>query len=99
MHAPKSLTVLQSDTRLELSPLWATAQQIMSEARQRGHDARVVLPAIDDRFFVYMLGRGVPPPSNTSRWCTASLITYLVTKKDSLYMTCVHIQDCGLVAG
>ena len=28
---------------------------------------------MDDRFFVYMFGRGVPPPSNTFRWCTAQL--------------------------
>jgi len=31
------------------------------------------MPVLDDRFFVYMLGRGVPPPSNTFRWCTAQL--------------------------
>jgi DNA sulfur modification protein DndC len=31
---------------------------------------RVVLPPLDDRFFVYILGRGVPPPSNRMRWCT-----------------------------
>lgn len=71
--APKSLTILQSDTRLELPPLWVTAQQIMAEVRERGHEARVVLPTLDDRFFVYMLGRGVPPPSNTFRWCTPQL--------------------------
>ena len=28
---------------------------------------------MDHRYFVYMLGRGVPPPSNTFRWCTPKL--------------------------
>jgi DNA sulfur modification protein DndC len=28
---------------------------------------------MDDRFYVYMLGYGVPPPSNTFRWCTDKL--------------------------
>lgn len=71
--APESLTVLQSDTRMELPPLFTTAQTIMQEVRDRGHKAEMVWPLMDDRFFVYMFGRGVPPPSNTFRWCTAQL--------------------------
>ena len=70
---PKSLTVLMSDTRMELPPLFTTAMQILSELRGRGIETRVVLPKMDDRFFVYMFGRGVPPPSNTFRWCTPQL--------------------------
>jgi DNA sulfur modification protein DndC len=73
VKAPKSLTVLMSDTRMELPPLFSTAMQIMAELRSRGVRAEVVMPKMDDRFFVYMLGRGVPPPSNTFRWCTAQL--------------------------
>ncbi len=73
VKAPKSLTVLMSDTRMELPPLFTTAMQVMKEVRQLGFSARLVLPRMDDRFFVYMLGRGVPPPSNTFRWCTAQL--------------------------
>lgn len=71
--APKSLTVLYADTRMELPPLHATAMTMMAELRARGIRTQVVLPAMDDRFFVYMLGRGVPPPSNTFRWCTEQL--------------------------
>ncbi len=71
--APKSLTVLMSDTRMELPPLFTTAMQILSELRARGVKTQVVMPKMEDRFFVYMLGRGVPPPSNTFRWCTAQL--------------------------
>jgi DNA sulfur modification protein DndC len=70
---PKSLTVLRSDTRMELPPLDLTARQIMAEVDGRGYTQKTVVPAMDDRFFVYMLGRGVPPPSNTFRWCTPKL--------------------------
>ena len=71
--APESLTVLYADTRMELPPLHAAAMAMMSELNSRGIKASVVLPKMDDRFMVYMLGRGVPPPSNTFRWCTAQL--------------------------
>lgn len=41
--------------------------------RAEGHNAQVVLPAIEDRFYVYMFGRGVPPPKNRFRWCTPQI--------------------------
>ena len=70
---PKSLTVLLSDTRMELPPLYAQAMKIMAELRAIGIKTQVVLPTLTDRFFVYILGRGIPPPSNTFRWCTGQL--------------------------
>lgn len=73
IKAPESLTVLRSDTRLELPPLDAAARRMIEVLGKRGIQARTVLPAMDDRYFVYMLGRGVPPPSNTFRWCTPQL--------------------------
>lgn len=73
VKAPVSLTVLYADTRMELPPLQSTAMRMLQEVRRRGWEARVVLPALDERFMVYMLGRGVPPPSNTFRWCTSQI--------------------------
>ena len=70
---PKSVTVLYADTRQELPPLHNAAVALMENLRERGFDTRVVLPQLDHRYFVYMLGRGVPPPSNTFRWCTPKL--------------------------
>lgn len=70
---PESITVLYADTRQELPPLHSAAMKILDELRDRGMDTRVVLPKLDHRYFVYMLGRGVPPPSNTFRWCTPKL--------------------------
>lgn len=73
VERPRSLVVLYADTRMELPPLHANALALLSLLRSQGIDARVVLPAMDDRLFVYMFGRGVPPPSNTFRWCTDQL--------------------------
>ena len=70
---PKSLTVLYADTRQELPPLQMTAMRFMEALQADGFNARVVLPSLDDRFYVYMLGRGVPPPKNRFRWCTPQL--------------------------
>lgn len=71
--APESLTVLYADTRMELPPLQQTAMSLLDLLRADGFEARVVMPTLDDRFFVYMFGRGVPPSSNTFRWCTPQL--------------------------
>ncbi len=70
---PESLSILYADTRKEYPPLHQTAMLVLEALRRDGFDARVVLPDLDDRFFVYMLGYGVPPPSNTFRWCTPKL--------------------------
>jgi len=71
---PKTLTVLYSDTRQEIPPLQIGAIETLKRIRQMGYKTKIVLPDIDDRYFVYMLGRGVPPPNNnTLRWCTQKI--------------------------
>lgn len=70
---PDTLTVLYADTRMELPPLHACALTILEELAQRGIQTQVVLPDLDDRFFVYLFGRGVPAPKNRFRWCTSQL--------------------------
>jgi len=71
---PESLTVLYADTRMELPPLQMAALQILAEVSRRGIATQVVLPPLDDRYMVYLFGRGVPPPKNRAfRWCTPQL--------------------------
>jgi len=70
---PETLTVLYADTRMELPPLHACALTILGELAQRGIRTQVVLPDLDDRFFVYLFGRGVPAPKNRFCWCTCQL--------------------------
>jgi len=73
IQRPESLTVLYADTRMEITPLAVAAATVMGQLRSMGIDVRVVLPELDDRFFVYMFGRGVPPPKNRFRWCTSQI--------------------------
>lgn len=71
---PETFTVLYSDTGMEVPPLQIAALETLETLRQRGITTKVVGPTLDDRFFVYMLGRGVPPPNNGRlRWCTRLL--------------------------
>ncbi len=70
VKGPKSLTVLCADTRMEIIPLWIAAKGITEKLKGMGITVKIVMAPMDERFFVYMLGRGVPPPSNTFRWCT-----------------------------
>lgn len=71
---PETLTVLYADTRQELPPLHIGAMQMLDALKARGVRTKVVLPKLDDRYWVYVLGRGVPPPNNnTLRWCTPQL--------------------------
>ena len=74
LKAPKRLTVLLADTRMELPPLAIAATQIAEELAERGIEFKRVMAEMDKRFLVYMLGRGVPPPNNgTMRWCTRQI--------------------------
>jgi DNA sulfur modification protein DndC len=70
---PKSLTVMYADTRVELPPVQAAARLMMARLREMGITVIEVCAPMDERFFVYMFGRGVPPPSNTFRWCTPQI--------------------------
>jgi DNA sulfur modification protein DndC len=71
--APETLTILYADTRQEYPPLHATAVKLLDRFRADGFNVQVVLPELDKRFYVYMLGYGVPPPHNQFRWCTGNL--------------------------
>ena len=73
VKAPKTLDVLYVDTRMELPPLQASAAQVLARVAARGANVQTILPSLDKRLLVYILGRGVPPPKNTFRWCTRQL--------------------------
>lgn len=70
---PETFTIFAADTRLELIPLWLSAQVLKKQMEEFGVKVEIVQATIDNRFLVYILGRGVPPPSNTMRWCTGQI--------------------------
>ena len=74
VQRPKRLTVLYADTRQELPPLHAAALAMIERLRVRDVEVETVCAPLDRRFLVYILGRGVPPPNNTTlRWCTRQI--------------------------
>jgi DNA sulfur modification protein DndC len=71
---PRTFTVLQADTRMELQPLWLVAEGLAAQLREQGIEVHQVMAPLDLRYWVYILGRGVPPPNNGKlRWCTRQL--------------------------
>lgn len=77
---PDRLIVCYADTRMELPPLAHSAQVTIEKLRSELAsvcEVQIVMAPLDKRFFVYMLGRGVPPPNNrTLRWCTRQIKVY-----------------------
>lgn len=73
VKAPERMIAMYADTGMEIPPLVQTATTIFKQLADEGIDARIVKPPLDKRFFVYMLGRGVPPPTRNRRWCTERL--------------------------
>lgn len=71
--APETLTVIYADTRMEFPPLQETAMQLLQIVQAEGYQTIVTMPEMDKRFFVYMLGYGVTPPTQRFRWCTEKL--------------------------
>src|ERR1051326_2439596 len=53
VKAPKSLTVLYADTRMEIPPLHATAMAVLDTLKARGVRVQICLPPLDRRFFTY----------------------------------------------
>lgn len=95
VRLPKTLTILYADTRMELPPLQQTAMKLMDDVVRRWTYSwitgfrvitEVVQPEMDARFFVYMLGRGVPPPKNRFRWCTPQL------KVEPMHAALAHLR-------
>ncbi|TVL47446.1 phosphoadenosine phosphosulfate reductase domain-containing protein [Shewanella algae] len=75
----KKLYVFYCDTGVEIPVLKNyikdTLYRIETESRALGVDISVkaIKPPIKDRYFVKVIGRGYPPPTNIFRWCTDRL--------------------------
>jgi len=73
------LHVIYSDTLLEIPPLREAADALLAHMKERFRNSlrsarvSIVVPAIRDRFWVKLLGRGYPPPGPRFRWCTHRL--------------------------
>jgi DNA sulfur modification protein DndC len=98
---PKSFTALYSDTGMELPPLWLGALLTLKALKDDGFNTKIVRAELDNRFWVSILGRGLPPPNNGRRWCTRVLkgdpmmkaIDSLPYKDDTLTLTGVRLGE------
>jgi DNA sulfur modification protein DndC len=70
---PERIIAVNCDTKMENPALLDCARAIISELGEVGIETIIVQPKLEHRFFVYMLGRGIPPPHNRFRWCTDKL--------------------------
>lgn len=73
------VTVVYCDTGVDI-PVIATLvrrtlRRVAKEAKEAGLplQVRVARPRVEDSFFVKVIGRGYPPPTNKFRWCTDRL--------------------------
>jgi DNA sulfur modification protein DndC len=75
----KPVTVVYCDTGVDIPVIRnlavGTLHDISIEAEEYGIPIRVkcVSPELKNRYFVKVIGRGYPPPSNKFRWCTDRL--------------------------
>ena len=75
----KKIYVISSDTLVESPKIVETVTdslERMEAAAKRSAlpmETNLVKPVLDDTFWVCMLGKGYPAPSNTFRWCTDRL--------------------------
>ena len=75
----KPITVLYCDTGVEIPQAASLARGTLAAFRSESArfglpiSTRVVSPPLKDSFFVKILGRGYPTPSDKFRWCTDRL--------------------------
>lgn len=82
----KPVTVIYCDTGVEIPMAAALARRALRDLaiEARAFDlpirTRILTPPLDERFFVKVIGRGYPPPTDKFRWCTDRLRIDPVTR-------------------
>src|SRR5262245_46962723 len=77
--SPSMIDVIYCDTGVENPVLDRYVKTLFgnleAEFRRTGSPLRTVIlrAPVRDRFFVKIIGRGYPPPTNSFRWCTKNL--------------------------
>lgn len=75
----KSVTVVYCDTGVENPIVTSYVYEVFENIKRECaiHKLplvfRIAIPELNDRYFVKVIGRGYPPPTNIFRWCTDRL--------------------------
>jgi DNA sulfur modification protein DndC len=76
---PRSATLIYCDTGVENPILDSYVKTLLGRMAAEFEEAgvpiriRILKAPVQDRFFVWLIGRGYPPPTNSFRWCTTGL--------------------------
>lgn len=91
--ALRKATVIYCDTGVENPVLDSYVKQLLAEMELEFRRCNLPLTTLllraplQDRFFVRIIGRGYPPPTNSFRWCTNSLrirpVSQFIEKQDA----------------
>lgn len=86
-EAKKKIYIINSNTLAELPPLLKHLEKSLADIRKYAIKENLpikvyeVFPETKDTLNVQLLGVGMPPPSNTFRWCTDKLKVNPIDKK------------------
>lgn len=75
----KKVTILYCDTGVEIPTMRKLVIATLRRLRNDAHkldlpiELKIARPRLADRYFVKVIGRGYPPPTNKFRWCTDRL--------------------------
>ena len=104
LRQPPRLDVVYSDTLMEIPAMRRAAGSFLNHLRRYAKKhalpirARIVEPAVENRFWVRMIGKGYPPPKPKFRWCTRRLkiepaAPYVNTGKPTAVLTGVRYGE------
>ena len=82
----KTVTVIYCDTGVEIPVASSLARQALNDLQREAEgyalpiSVRVLCPPVHERYWVKVIGRGYPPPTDKFRWCTDLLRIDPVTR-------------------
>jgi DNA sulfur modification protein DndC len=100
-HARRPVTVIYCDTGVEIPLASALARRALSDLEIESAacavpiSVRILSPPLSERFFVKVLGRGYPPPTDKFRWCTDRLRIDPVAR----FLDSVDAQSATVILG
>ena len=97
----KPLCVIYCDTGVEIPAASALARGVLRDLEAEVQliglpiTMHVLSPRLKDRFFVKIIGRGYPPPTDKFRWCTDRLRIEPVAR----FLAQEHVSTATIVLG
>jgi DNA sulfur modification protein DndC len=100
-YARRPVTIIYCDTGVEVPLASVLARRALSDLEIEAAalavpiSVRILSPPLSERFFLKVIGRGYPPPTDKFRWCTDRLRIDPVTR----FLDSVDAQSATVVLG